>query len=321
MVVTTPADAPTTDEVGDGLGADALARVATLLPGPDSVLRRRASDPRPGVAAAGYALSLQVGHPTIAAGVRDHSDYGGDPWGRFFRTADYVLLLAYGDAATVTKLADDLRTMHRSIRGTDPQGRRYSALEPSAYAWVHATLGESIVRGHDLLGTTFTPAERDEFWHQWLDLGEILGVRRRELPADWSGVAAYMRQMIDDVLEHNDVVEDVKATARFAVGGSPFRWLPAPAWALTGVPMGRVLHFFGAGMLPSELRDRYGLRWTARHQVAFDAACRVSKASTPLLPRPVREAGPLVLRIRRGEIGPFGVSNRAARVDRGRATR
>ena len=37
----------------------------------------------------------------LAAGVREHSDYAADAWGRFFRTADFVLLLAYGGGRTV----------------------------------------------------------------------------------------------------------------------------------------------------------------------------------------------------------------------------
>ena len=35
---------------------------------------------------AGYALVLQVAHPTVAAGVEEHSRYRQDPWGRLVRT-------------------------------------------------------------------------------------------------------------------------------------------------------------------------------------------------------------------------------------------
>jgi uncharacterized protein (DUF2236 family) len=38
-----------------------------------------------------------------------------------------------------------LREMHRRIRGANPDGSRYHALEPGAYAWVHATLIYSVV--------------------------------------------------------------------------------------------------------------------------------------------------------------------------------
>lgn len=281
--------------------------------GPGSIVRERASDPRIG-GAAGYALALQVGHPTIAAGVREHSDYAADPWGRFFRTADFVLLLAYGDGPTVAKLGADLRRRHAAIRGTDPDGRRYSALEPSAYAWVHATLGIAIVKAHDAMGTTFTPQERERFWEEWLLLGDVLQVRREHLPATWAGVDAYLQQMIDEVLVDNDVVQQVQAAAARVQGSPPVRWLPRRVWDLTSRPAGPVLRILGSGLLPAELRERFGVRWTARDDRVFRVWCRVSKASGRALPRFARRTAPVAFRIRRREVGPFGVPNRGARL-------
>ena len=296
----------------------ALELAPTSFLGRDSIVRRRASDPRAGAGAAGYALTLQVGHPTIAAGVRDHSDYAADPWGRFFRTADFVLLLAYGNDATVRQLGADLRRQHGTIRGTAPDGARYSALEPSAYAWVHATLGIAIVRGHDAMGTTFTAAERDCFWDEWLLLGDVLQVRRSELPERWSGVDAYVQHMVDDVLVDNDVVQQVKSTANRVAGTPPFHWMPQRAWNVASRPAGPMLRFLGTGLLPGELRHRFGLRWTAKDERRFQAWCRASKASGHVLPRPLRQPAPLVTRLRRSEIGPFGVPNLGARLDRRR---
>jgi uncharacterized protein (DUF2236 family) len=278
--------------------------IAELLPGPRSMVRRRISDPRALLGAGGYALTLQVSHPSIAGGVRDHSTYATDPWGRAFRTADYLFLLSYGDAATVARLVDDLRAAHRKIRGVDHHGHRYSGLDPEAYAWVHATIGDAIVRGHAFLGTTFTPAQKEEFWAEWLDLGTVLGVRG--LPETWSGLRAYVREMIADVLEDNDVVQQLHDTSRFALGGSPFGWLPASVWGLVGVPAGPAMAFIGTGMLPALLRRRFGLAWSPAHQAAFAALCGASKASTPVLPRVVRQSGPLNLWLRRDEVGPFG---------------
>ena len=146
-----------------------------------TIVQRRATDVRI-FGAAGYALLLQVGHPTIAAGVRDHSNYVADPWGRFFGTADFVNLLVYGSPEQTANATGRLREMHRRIRGTDLDGSRYSALEPSAYAWVHATLAEAIVRGHHVFGTEFSVAEKQQFWDEWLRLGSMLGVREGDLP-------------------------------------------------------------------------------------------------------------------------------------------
>lgn len=272
----------------------------------NSIVRRRVSDVRLG-GGAGYALLLQVGHPTIASGVRDHSSYASEPWPRLFRTADYVFLLTYGEPQAVAAVARNLREMHRSIRGTGPDGRPYRALEPSAYAWVHATIGESIVRAHDLFGRTFADADRERFWAEWLLLGEILGVRDGDLPETWSGFQDYLAAMVNDVLVDSDVVQEVLSVARLPIGGSPFTWLPSPIFAAASIPLGRYLRFAGTGTTPPVLRARFGMRWTPAHQAAFVALAKASKAATPVMPKSLRQAGPLALRLRRTEMaaGPF----------------
>ena len=115
--------------------------------------------------------------------------------------------------------------------------------------------------------------------------------------------------MVDDVLEVNDVIRSLRAKSRFATGGTPFGWLPSPVWGMAGVPLGRLLYFLGVGMLPPVLRERFGYPWTPAHEVVFAAYCRASKASSPLLPRAIRQPGPAVLHLRRKERGPFGVVN------------
>jgi uncharacterized protein (DUF2236 family) len=58
----------------------AADEVAHLVPAPGSILWDYGADARL-LATASYALMLQVAHPTVAAGVREHSDYARDPGG------------------------------------------------------------------------------------------------------------------------------------------------------------------------------------------------------------------------------------------------
>jgi uncharacterized protein (DUF2236 family) len=142
-------------------------------------------------------------------------------------------------------------------------------------------------------------------------LGDALHVRRDHLPEQWGGVDAYVQAMIDDVLVDNDVVQEVKRAAGRVKGTPPVSWMPRGAWNTASRPAGPVLRLLGTGLLPSELRRRYGMRWTASDEAMFQAWCRASKASGRVLPRSVRQSGPRMLRVRRGEIGPFGVPNRS----------
>lgn len=271
-----------------------------------TLVQRRATDVRI-FGAAGYALLLQVGHPTIAAGVRDHSNYAADPWGRFFGTADFVNLLVYGKPDETARATASLREMHRKIRGTDPTGARYSALEPTAYAWVHATLAEAIVRGHHVFGVEFTLAEKQRFWDEWLRLGGMLGVRDGDLPTAWGDFQLYKSDMIENVLSRNDVVDAVQDKAARATGGSPFPWLPARAWGVAGKPLGVFGAFLARGTMGPALRDKFEIPWSASQQRTFSRIAAASRATTPILVPPLRQAGPLALKIRKREIakGPF----------------
>ena len=74
-----------------------------VTPDPSSIAWERAGDARV-LLMSGYALLLQVAHPTVGAGVSDHSSFLADPWGRLLRTLDVAATLVYGgdDAAAAT---------------------------------------------------------------------------------------------------------------------------------------------------------------------------------------------------------------------------
>jgi uncharacterized protein (DUF2236 family) len=277
----------------------------TQLPA-DSIVRRRATDVRL-YGAAGYALLLQVGHPTIAAGVRDHSNFVTDPWGRFFGTVDFVNLLVYGSPEQVERATENLRVMHRTIRGTDHHGKKYSALEPTAYAWVHGTLAAAVIRGHHVFGRAFTVAEKEQFWQEWLILGRQLGVRDGDLPDSWAGFELYMNEMIETVLEPNDIVDVAQNTAARAVGGSPFGWMPARAWGVAGRPLGVYGAFLARGVVGPRLREKFAIEWSARDQKRFARIAAAYRAAGPIVVGPLATAGPLTLKVRKREIakGPF----------------
>jgi uncharacterized protein (DUF2236 family) len=159
-------------------------------------------------------LLLQVAHPTVAAGVREHSDFERDPWGRLWRTLDFVNLFIYAGPEAAARTGRALREMHRSIKGVAPDGRRYHALEPKAYAWVHATLCEAILGSHRLFGQRMRRDEVPAFYDEWRALGRLLGVRDSDLPEDWAGFRRYFDDMVDERLEDNDVVQKVIGTLR-----------------------------------------------------------------------------------------------------------
>jgi uncharacterized protein (DUF2236 family) len=267
-----------------------------LAPGPATVTFRRAGDARV-LTAAGYALLLQVSHPTVGAGVSEHSRFREDPWGRLFRTLDYSCTMVYGGERAAGEMGSRIRGYHKQIRGMAADGSRYHALEPEAYAWVHATLAEAIVRGHERFGRPFTEQQCRRFWSEWRSLGRLLGVRERDLPASWPGFRDYVGEMVDARLKRTQAVDEVLAAlARPAPPG--LGSLGGLGWAAVRAPLGHGLVLATVGLLPPVLRRRFGMPWTRTSELELRAAGVALRAMTPLMPSWLRNTGPGYLRWR-----------------------
>lgn len=276
-----------------------------LVPQPGSVAWRYAGDVRL-LGGAGYALALQVAHPTVGAGVAQFSAFATDPWGRLLRTLDYVNGTIYGGPQLAGQIGKRVREVHRSIKGVTEDGERYHALEPTAFAWVHATLAASIEQTGRRFGHAMTPQEREEFWQEWRALGRLVGVRDRDLPEDWRSFEVYFDRTVRDTLQNHPTVHEV-----FDLLGEPSAppvpGLPAPVWNAVRKPLAAQVKLASVGMLPPILRERFGMEWTERHELAFRALGAASRASGPLLPPQLREFGPLYVRarmkqLRRGDV-------------------
>jgi uncharacterized protein (DUF2236 family) len=268
-----------------------------LVPGPGSMTWRYAGDVRV-LAAAGYALLLQVAHPTVAAGVREHSNYAEDPWGRLLRTLDYTNVVVYGGAEAAVTAAHQLRRRHEQIKGTTPEGRSYHALEPEAFAWVHATLVEAIVSGHRQFGRRLGEAEVERLYGEWRAMGRLIGVRESDLPQGWEGFRGYFDAMVTERLEDNDVVHGVLASlARPA--SPPVPLLTEWTWRIGRIPLGRLIWLATVGLLSPVLRDRCGLGWSRAEALQLAAMSTALRSVTPVVRGPLANYGPRYLSWRR----------------------
>jgi uncharacterized protein (DUF2236 family) len=278
--------------------------ISDLLVGPESVTWRYSSDARLYFVML-YPLLLQVAHPVVGAGVRDYSDFEERPWNRLLRTIDYVTVLVYG-GADAPAMGRRLRSMHKGFKGTREDGKPYYALEPEAYAWVHATLLETYIAGHARFGRPMRPDQIDRFYREYTGLGRLIGVRERDLPKDYPSFRQYFDRICAEELTRTVSVDRVVNATQGDV--PPPLPIPGPLWRAARVPARRALYLGGVGMLTPELRHRFGLTWTKADELQFRAIGRASRTVTPLLPKPIRIAGPGQLRFRRKafERGPLG---------------
>lgn len=231
---------------------------------------------------AGQVLVLQVAHPVVAAGVRDHSGYTEDPWTRLMRTGASLSIYVYGGPAGARFEAERLRKLHRTFTGID-NGKRYSALDPKAYAWVHATLVKVPIDTQRFFGRPLPQTELEEYYAQMRDIGRLLGVREQDLPPDWAAFERYYDETVAN-FSTNSTIETLFDTIRTV--RKPVRWLPDSWWRLHG----RVQMFLLRATLPPELRAKVGLSWSAKDQRRFDRFARVTRMLVNPIPAAVRTA-------------------------------
>ena len=97
------------------------------------------------------ALLLQSLHPLAMAGVADHSDYRGDPWGRLARTSTFLAVTTFGTSTDAQRAVDWVRGIHTRVRGMSADGRPYEATDPHLLEWVHIAEIDSFL-AHQLYG-------------------------------------------------------------------------------------------------------------------------------------------------------------------------
>jgi uncharacterized protein (DUF2236 family) len=228
----------------------------------------------------GRALLMQVAHPLVAAGVRDHSSYTREPWRRLVRTLVALYSVVHGTRREAEAVAARVQAVHARVRG-ERRGRPYAATDPQLMAWVHATLVDTGLVMYETFVGRLSPAQREAFYADMLVVAEVFGLSREELPPDLLAFQRYLRRMLEEgELEVGEEAREVARTVLFPPVPAPLR----PGFA--------ALRLLTSELLPAELRAGYGLRSTLLGRSALAAAARTAKALLPLVPAWLRSLEP-----------------------------
>ena len=263
-------------------GGDGAVTAAREPLGPGS-LAWRLGLPRTALMLAGRALLMQVSHPVVGAGVHDFSTFRADPWGRLARTIGSLDVQLFGGEQLRTEAAR-LRELHKTINGAGFDGRRYSALNPKAYAWVHLTVFDATLVLRELFGPPLTASEQERFYREWRQVGLVLGIRDRDMPPGLGGFHAYVDEMVASTLDDNPSVHDLLDSLTLRSVPPPASWFPRPVWAALR-PAGRtLLRDMTVGTLPGALRGRLGLTWSTADDQRLRWEVSIVRTVVPLLP-------------------------------------
>jgi uncharacterized protein (DUF2236 family) len=218
------------------------------------------------------ALLMQAAHPVVAAGVVEHSSYATDPFGRLMRTLASSFDVVFGTRSTAEAAIDRVNAIHRSVRGRMPDGATYTALDPEAMLWVHATLIDTSLRIYRRFVAPLSAADEQAYHAEAGRVAVMLGVPPGVVPPTIAELRAWMDGMLAD--GRVQVTPPARRIARTVL--YPVSWLPRVAW--DGA------HLVSMATLPDPLRRQYGIRWSPARERGVERMAAASRRLLPLLP-------------------------------------
>jgi uncharacterized protein (DUF2236 family) len=197
-----------------------------LAGGPDSVSWEIHGD-LASLAVAGTAtILMELLHPSVMAGVHDHSSVWVDPERRARNTLGYVLRTTFGNSEAARRVIDGVKRVHARIDGARPDGVRYRALDPELIAWVHTSIPWGVMRAFERYNRPLSLEEKNRYLKEQAPIGLLGG-------ADW---------VPETVAELDDYVAKMRPTLAFT--SQTQRFVDFAAGRSPEFPTGRVDQFF-----------------------------------------------------------------------------
>ncbi len=230
------------------------------------------------------ALCIGALSPLNYVGTAEHSYAQLTPFRRLVHTGHAFEKIYFGTRAEADRVLAYVRGLHEHVRGTlpeaagiTPKGTLYSALDPALMLWTVAVIADSAQRFYELLVRGLAGWERDALWQDYLRFGELFGMPRESAPASYVEFRAYWDAKLAGEEMH------LTDEARYVGHATAFE-IPLPTLHQPGK---RVHDLLMLGSLPPRVRELYGLPFTPRQRLAFEAAVVAVRSARRLTPGPL----------------------------------
>jgi uncharacterized protein (DUF2236 family) len=249
----------------DGRGDDPL--------GPDSLTWKYFGDLRTGMLGV-WIGAIQNMYPELGAGVEDHSILLREPLQRVARSAYPIMGVVYdGDRAAQT--GAQIKSFHKAIKGIDPEGRRYHALNPDTFYWAHATFFMLIIKTAEYFCGGLTEAEKRQLFDEHVQWYRMYGMSMRPVPKSWDEFQAYWDRKCNEELEINKATLDI-----FTIR------IPKP-WFVPKPVVG-AQRWIAAGLFDDAVREKAGMRWTPGDEVLLRLFGKLVELAFVVVPEEIR---------------------------------
>jgi uncharacterized protein (DUF2236 family) len=250
-----------------------------------SVLRRVHGERVVGVVYGQRALLLQATHPLAYAGLIGNTSGLEAPFRRLAHTATTMETVFFGTRAAADREIARVRRMHEKVNGTldEPAGRypagaAYRADDPQFLLWILVCLADSAQAVYERFVRPLGDQEREDYWADYLLLGELFALPRSHAPSTYAEYRAYMTQRLASPDLH--VTTHARALARRVAFDLPLPARRRPALA--------VINLMVLGLLPPRVRELYGMRWSPVQEMALTGVATWLRSTRPLAPARLR---------------------------------
>ena len=251
------------------------------FPRHSSILRRVHEERMVGLFYGQRALCIGALMPLNYVGTAEHTHSKATPFRRLVHTGNAFETIYFGTRQEADKVLAYVEKLHQKVvgelpedAGATPKGTPYSALDPELMLWTMAVIADSGQRFYELFVRRLTAGEREALWQDYVDFAVLFGMPREAAPPSYPD----FRRWFDAKIASDEMY--LTDEARYMGYVTAFE-IPLPR---LNQPAKRVHDLILLGSLPPRVRELYGLRYTSRDRLAFEAATRAVRAARPLVP-------------------------------------
>ena len=235
------------------------------------------------------ALLMQACDPLAVVGFQRHSIIFDDPQTRLMRTDEWMSRIYFGTADDAEQAGRAVRGMHERVKGRTPadygpipKGTPYAASDPKLGLWVLATLADSAVAYCERIFGALPAADRERYWSEYRQVGELLGLPSSSMPATFADLRDYVEGRLGDGSLW--ISEDRREQAERMILEPPYSgWMRAAL-----LPLTETVRLISVGLLPAAIRRLFGFSWDPGREALLRSALIQLRVGARFWPDAVR---------------------------------
>jgi uncharacterized protein (DUF2236 family) len=258
---------------------------APYFPPGRSLARRVHGERSVGLLYGQRALLIGALEPLTYTGTMLSTRAADRPFERLVRTAKIQETVFLGTRAEADEALAKVHRLHERIAGTLPRdagphaaGTPYSAFDPELMLWTLAVIADSGRQMYETLVGPLSEGEREALWQDYVRFGELFGLPRGEVPADYREFDAWWRERLASPELH--ATEHALEMAPLVAFRQP---VPLPARGNIALQ-----NHIIKGTLPPRVREIFGIPWSSAHEASFRAVAAAHRRTHDLLPQRLR---------------------------------